>query len=784
MTSSSDRRYPGPGAPSPSTPASPPSADQLFAMALGHHQRGQLAQAERLYRDALAVNPRHAGALHFAGVAALNQGRLQDAAKLIEQSIALRDADPQAHYHLGLVMGGLQRFEEAAAHNRRAIALRPDFLDAHMNLGNALKALGRLDEAAAAYRHVITANPKLAVAHYNLANVLFDRRELDAATAAYQRALAADPNNSAARQNFAMALLMLGRHDEAIAQFRLASAARRNFTEAELGLSLALMQKGNAAEALVILCRVLDSSQSSDAKSLFVECVRSLNRVLPIPGLEKHLLAALTEPWAEPHAPAGYADAVMRSTGATAAIYGRAAAAGADFELTQSELQALAGSRLLLAVLENAAVASADLERILTAARRALLALAGETDAADEALLGFASALAQHCFISEYVFDLAEDERAKAQALRDRLEAESPSPLMLAVVASYFPLYGVAGADRALARAWPAAIDALLTLQLREPRLERELRDVMPQLTPIDSDVSVQVRQQYEENPYPRWVKLATGTKPLPLDDYIRKALPVAPLQPTGKAGCDILVAGCGTGEHTLALARGIAGAKILAVDLSKASLAHAQRRTRELGVDNIEYGQADILKLAMLGRSFDLIACTGVLHHMADPFAAWRDLTALLRPGGLMILGLYSEIARQSVVAARAFIAAEGYKADAEGIRRVRQAIRALPDGAPVKSVTAWADFRSISECRDLLFHVQEHRMTIPQLKRAVDELGVRFLGFTVRPDVTGRYRARFPRDTTMTDLENWHAHETDNPRTFMGMYRFVVQKPDGDCA
>ena len=73
---------------------------------------------------------------------------------------------------------------------------------------------------------------------------------------------------------------------------------------------------------------------------------------------------------------------------------------------------------------------------------------------------------------------------------------------------------------------------------------------------------------------------------------------------------------------------------------------------------------------------------------------------------------------------------------------------------------------------------------MTIPQIKSVIDETGVRFLGFCVHPDVVGRYRARFPQDPTMTDLANWHAFETDNPHTFIGMYQFLLQKPDGDPA
>src|SRR5439155_11233681 len=132
--------------------------------------------------------------------------------------------------------------------------------------------------------------------------------------------------------------------------------------------------------------------------------------------------------------------------------------------------------------------------------------------------------------------------------------------------------------------------------------------------------------------------------------------------------------------------------AKVLAVDLSRASLAYAMRKTRALGRTNIEYAQADILKLGSLEKSFDVIESSGVLHHLADPLAGWRVLLTLLRPGGFMAIGLYSEIARADIVATRAFIAGQGYRPTAEDIRRCRQDL--LDAGERFKNVTASGDF------------------------------------------------------------------------------------------
>ena len=211
-----------------------------------------------------------------------------------------------------------------------------------------------------------------------------------------------------------------------------------------------------------------------------------------------------------------------------------------------------------------------------------------------------------------------------------------------------------------LGRQWIPALDSVLTQQVREPAREIELRDSIPRLTAIEDEVS-------------RASPAAVRGEPLPALGAPRRAsyacrrststcatnVPPAPIAPLGKTDAlDILVAGCGTGQIAIASAQKYLGAHVLAVDLSLSSLCYAKRNTPAPLAAQIEYAQADILKLATIGRSFDVIDCSGVLHHMADPLEGWRILLTLLRPGGLMHLGFYSEAGRKDVVAARSFIA------------------------------------------------------------------------------------------------------------------------------
>ena len=195
---------------------------------------------------------------------------------------------------------------------------------------------------------------------------------------------------------------------------------------------------------------------------------------------------------------------------------------------------------------------------------------------------------------------------------------------------------------------------------IEEPLLERMIVEEIPKLEKISDDVSLKVREQYEENPYPRWVKLETMIKAKPIvtvcDELKLKLYSKNIKNVTAPA---ILIAGCGTGQHSIGTASRFSNCHVTAVDLSLASLAYAQRKSNELGLSNIDYLQADILHLHQIGKEFDIIESMGVLHHMDDPMAGWRVLVDLLKPGGLMLIGLYSEFARHHIVEIRKEIAA-----------------------------------------------------------------------------------------------------------------------------
>ncbi|HLL27742.1 MAG TPA: tetratricopeptide repeat protein [Xanthobacteraceae bacterium] len=737
----------------------PNAPRQILSKAIAQHQSGRLSEAAALYQQVLSIEPNNSLALHNLGVVAHHQRRHEDAIVLIGKAIKLEAGNPGYYYNLGLAHHALQRFDEAAAQYRRAVALKNDYAAAYFNLASALVPLGKFDEAAETYRHAIRLAPQIAEGHYNLADVLAQQGKLDEAEAAYRQALSIKPD----------------------------------FTPALNNLSRIVFEKGNAAEALALSLRSLASAETEEAKSLFVDYARHCSRagrlLKPVDGLAPTLARAIRQHWLRPNDVVALASQALELDPVVGKCMQRAAAAWPD-RLPEAELfggegiAAMAKNPLLISLLEAAPGSDRAMEKFVCAARATILERLSQPDSVTADMLGFYASVAIQCFINEYVFSADEKELARAEQARNELiktlkGGAEVAPVLPVAVAAYFPLVGVPGAEKLLERKWPAALTRLFDRELREPLKERELARSIPRLTPIEDRVSRLVQEQYEENPYPRWVEtMEAWGRPKQVDEYMRAQFPHAPLRALGKDKIDILIAGAGTGRQAIEIARQFPDARVLAVDLSVAALAYARRKSDELRIKNIEYGQADIVEIGALNRRFDVIYASGVLHHLADPFAGWRGLLEILAPNGLMNVGLYSERAREDVVAAQRFVAEKGYRPTAGDIRRSREEFERLPADSGLRNVMLLADFYSMSDLRDLLFHVQEHRMSLRQIAQFLAGHKLQFLGFDQAPHILQRYQQEFPADTAMTDLALWERFEQENPRAFIGMYQFWVQK------
>ena len=729
------------------------SLAKAFSDALEHHAQGRLSQAEAGYRSVLQNAPDQPDALHRLGIIAHQVGRNENALELINRAITVNPVQPAYYNDAGIVLQALGRSDAAIARYRQALALVHAYPRAHNGLGIALHHQGRLDEAIASFRTALSLKPDYADAQNNLANVLREQGRAAEAVQIYRQALETRDAHDV-WYNLAGALRDLGAFDDAVQAY----------------------------------ARALIRRETPDAIAGFVQSLVAAGLRHADDDVRRMALRALTTPWARPSELSAACIRLLASGTAMRECIDRAWSAWparvmlADL-LGDADPAVVFDDALLRALLESAPVCDLPMERFLTLARFALLDAVSEgRELPNNDPLAFCCALARQCFIDDYVFAYTGTEIERACALRDAVavsleRGEAVAPVHVAVVAAYSPLISMPQRDAMLARTWPEPLDGLLTQQLREPAEERAIRERLRRLTDIDDRVSIDVRRQYEEHPYPRWVRLPSPALILPPGAGPGGRFPLE-LRQSGGRDLEILVAGCGTGQESIELAYAFPRARVLAIDLSLASLAYAERKARELHVANLEHGQADIVKIAALGRRFDVISSVGVLHHLGDPVAGWRELVSILAPEGHMLVGLYSERSRQDVAAAQAFIAAAGYAATDPDIRRCRQDLLAVDRFPQIDRLTRRSDFYVTAECRDLLFHVQEHRFTLPRIAEAIDALGLRFNGFVLEVDLARRYAEQFPDDPGMENLGNWDRLEVLLPQAFTGMYIFWVQK------
>jgi SAM-dependent methyltransferase len=173
-----------------------------------------------------------------------------------------------------------------------------------------------------------------------------------------------------------------------------------------------------------------------------------------------------------------------------------------------------------------------------------------------------------------------------------------------------------------------------------------------------------------------------------------------------------VLELGCGTGQMCLFLAT--ADRLVVGADLTRASLELAAAAARRFEVGRARFVETDLRAPGLRAGAFDVVYCSGVLHHTPDPEASFRALTRLVRPGGFIVLGLYNAYARLPHRLRRAVARLTG--------------LRFVPFD-PVLRDRAAAPARREAWLRDQYLHPEEHRHTLSEVQRWFERSGIAFL-------------------------------------------------------
>ena len=721
-----------------------PSKEQLDIL-LNYYQTGRYVEAEKLSLSITQEFPKNQFAWKVLAAVFKQNGRINESLIVSKKSLQLDPLDASAHYNLGLILQELGRLQEAEESYRKAIELKPDYAEAHYNFSVLLQQMGRLEEGEASYKQVITLKPGFAKAHNNLGVILQGLGRFKEAEESYKKAIEVKPDYAEAHNNLGVIIQKHRKLIEACSAFIQAINLNPDFTEAYANLGIAIRDvrfNSSNVKLYPLLIKLLNAGNFARPNDL----ASSILSLLKHDSLIKNLL--LEE----------------------------------NFATSLKEANSIIGSidklKLLHHLMRVCPLPDLQFERFFSNIRSLILTNLDNINTTPE-LIYFLSTLSLHCFTNEYVYVEKDEETELVENLEIEIiqtitKSEQPEVKKILCLASYRPLHQYN---------WCKKLEALDNLEevksrlIEEPYAEKAIVAEIPILMAISDNVSRKVRSQYEENPYPRWVKTGISTKAKSISQTCAEAnLHLYSESIKNIIAPSILIAGCGTGQHSIGTATHFSDCQVTAVDLSLSSLAYAKRKTNELGITNIKYLQADILKLNQLKQKFDIIESVGVLHHMNEPMAGWSVLTDILKPGGMMMIGLYSELARQHIVETRKEIILQRVGTSESEIRKFRWSLAESNDENHQR-LTRSHDFFSLSTLRDLIFHVQEHRFTFPQIKNCLDELGLKFCGFKSK-DLILNFRGLHGKDSDICDLELWHHYEKTDPQAFAGMYQFWCQK------
>lgn len=429
--------------------------------------------------------------------------------------------------------------------------------------------------------------------------------------------------------------------------------------------------------------------------------------------------------------------------------------------------------KVFLCIIKITPITDVKIENLLKFLRRILL-LNIDKIKNNNSALELISAIAKQCFINEYLYSSEMKEKKTQINIENYIlkkikeKKYNECTLEITCLASYKSLVSYKWSKNI---SGIREIAELIKLQISEPNIEKALRKKIL-YKKINDSVSLKVKNQYEESPYPRWIKIALS-KPDTVLNYSKNRNLYINNKVKNWTNIDVLVAGCGTGQHAITTATKFKNSFITAIDLSSKSLSYAKRKANDLGIKNIDFIQMDILDLEDYGKKFEIIESVGVLHHMKNPLLGWQILSQILKPNGLLMIGLYSSKARTHIKELRTSIK---NISNSEDIKSIREKL-ILIDNKNTELIKQSPDFYSLSSVRDLLFHVQENTFTISEIENNIKELNLKFCGFENR-EIINKFRKIYPKNEDLYNLSIWNDFENKNKRVFAGMYQFWCQK------
>ena len=449
-----------------------------------------------------------------------------------------------------------------------------------------------------------------------------------------------------------------------------------------------------------------------------------------------------------------------------------------EYNLKLEDYQSINNTSILKNIMRLMTIPDPDVELFLKNLRRNLFLKGSYLKQNEDFILEILISLSYQCFINEYIYGEEDTEKKEVDKLKRKIEKllKEKSNINineLILLSCYIPLHRLEGIQDYKPS---EKLKDLFKLQVNDYFNELSFSKKIKSINIIKNSLSKEVEEMYKDNPYPRWNDIV-----LPPELTVKEVIEYLELKLNADdfvslVNPDILIAGCGTGHQSIQTYSRFKNCEMTAIDLSLRSLSYAKRKSLELGFNEIEYLQCDILDLDLLNKKFDIVECCGVLHHMSDPEIGLNKITNRLKSDGLMKIALYSKFGWQNIVDAGVHISNLNLSKSNEDIKLFRDYV--FKNNKNFSQLLASDDFYSLSNCRDLLFHIQVHLFNLNEIKELLKKNNLEFLGFEVKKEIINAFKKIYPNKEDIYSMNCWNDFESNNRTMFSNMYHFWVKK------
>lgn len=720
-------------------------ADIISNYALICEEKGENEKAIRLYEKCAKSFPNHIYSKLNLSFLYYKLNQLEIAEKIIEEAIQLKPSLPNGHCIRGLILKGLDKYDESRLSLEKAIELDKNYFDAYINLGLLNKDSNKYNEAEEYYLKALEINNKSAIAHLNLGACYKEKQDLDKAILHTKMAIEIDNKLENCYLNLATIYKQIGDYKKSLSLAKKELLLHKH-SELSYQLISELIKKGEVLNTSEKDNRELLKNLLNRKDISHRELFGNINSLI-----SKEILEELS---------------ILESK-----LY------------ENNKFNILIKDKELVKALSLLIFCSPLWEKVLGNIRKNILLNYSDKDKISNSIFNFIIGLGSQCFLNEYVYYISTEEKDKLKELKKIINNNKNQDYKLAIISCYQSLSSINDEIINLNTYIPnkKELNNLLNLQFKELNAEKKISKGIKKIGNIKDSTSKEVKNQYELNPYPRW-RYNSYAKENKLNflSVINSEISPNTIKPNSvqltNKKINILIAGCGTGIQIIEASR-YSNCEITAIDLSNSSISYAKRKVDEYGLKNINFIEMDLLELTSLNKRFDLIECSGVLHHMNEPSKGLSNLFDVLEPEGFLKLGLYSKYAREEILKARKLIKEKDIKPNIDGIRNFRND---LLNGEikEVNEISNWSDFYSTSMCRDLCFHTHENCYTLIEIKNMLKVSNLEFLGFTLSKEIRDKYQIDNKDKDSLKNLELWDKFEKLNPNSFREMYQFWSRK------